>query len=352
MQRITLMALLVLLGLTPSVSGQDKQETQEEKRRRQRIDRRVRTLRTRLKLSQAQIEQVRKILLGTQASTDALKQAEQQKIGLLLTPNQQEKQQAYQKAQQARRERQASYRKNWIARYMGLDLSKLLKALELTSEQEQKLRATIDEANKLGMEKYNALTKGGSSGKGRRRNRWSDPDYVKKWRELLDTGKARARKKIATMLNEQQKRAFEAINKKTDERTRKSRERQASWRNRSKRNSDARKARTPEGRLQARLAAALKALELPDEEAAVLGPLIEQLMRYQRSSARQLKTLRDQLSKLAGGKGDEAALRKKIEALRKSQTESARKLASLRAGLRELLTFDQEAKLIGLDILD
>ena len=96
----------------------------------------------------------------------------------------------------------------------------------------------------------------------------------------------------------------------------------------------------------------MKSLALPAEEAAVLEPLIEKIARHQAAGQRQLARLRSQLGKLSAGSGDTDALRKTVANLRKSQTQLSDKLKSMRVGLRELLTFEQEVKLIAHGILD
>ncbi len=358
-----LITLCALAPLTPAALAQEgdknkekRDSAREQEQRRQRHERRIRTLQRRLGLSEAQIEQLIELYEKTRTDGQALQQVEHQKFKELLTPDQQARQAAHEKRAEESRKRRAEYRKYWMARYMGLDPAKFLRSLSLTAEQEKTLRSVIDETNTAAIEKYNKLNKdarsnGGSSGGGRRGYR-NGKDYIERYRKILDSGKKTARLAISSMLNEEQRRTFEALTQQTDDYVRKSRERQDKGRERSKRRAEERQAQSPEGRLANQVATAMKSLALPAEEAAVLEPLIEKIARHQAAGQRQLARLRSQLGKLSAGSGDTDALRKTVANLRKSQTQLSDKLKSMRVGLRELLTFEQEVKLIAHGILD
>ena len=86
---------------------------------------------------------------------------------------------------------------------------------------------------------------------------------------------------------------------------------------------------------------------------AVLSPLIGKVVRDQLTTRTRVRALRDELRKLAGSRDlDEAALKAKLAELRKLREAARPWLASLRQGLQELLTFEQEAKLVALGILE
>lgn len=341
----TFHVLLALAVVLPPALAQ-----QPARRARSREDWRVRSLKSRLKLSDAQVEQLRGLFDETRKATEQLKKQELDKLKALLTPDQRARQEAYEKQQAQRRERAAEARKLWMARWMGLDRHKYERELGLTPEQAQQVKAAVERANAAGIKQYNALTEGSDPRRSRRN--WSDPRWVARVRALIDTGKKGARVEIGRLLNSEQKDVFAKLNARQDAQTRQSRERQDRWRERRRQQAERRRKLSPEQQLAQRVAAAVAALRLPGEEAAVLGPLIEKVLRYRASSSRKLEAQRARLRKLTEGSGDAAALRKRVAALRKEREAVTARLKTLQEGLRELLTFQQETTLIAHGVLD
>ena len=87
-------------------------------------------------------------------------------------------------------------------------------------------------------------------------------------------------------------------------------------------------------------------LKLPAEEAEILKPKIESILKAQSDNQRKLYELSNEMRKLMGSETDSAALKAKLDAYRAKRTELEAALKKLQEELRELLTYEQEAKLV------
>ncbi len=85
----------------------------------------------------------------------------------------------------------------------------------------------------------------------------------------------------------------------------------------------------------------------------MLEPLIQKVIAQQVTTGRSARTLRDEIRKLVTLETtDEAAIKGKLAELRQLRDTAQSKLKAMQDGLRELLTFEQEAKLVGLGVLN
>ncbi len=97
----------------------------------------------------------------------------------------------------------------------------------------------------------------------------------------------------------------------------------------------------------------LKELRCSEDEAAIIGPRIEKIRAIEAESSSAEANAASDLKEFIGKeKPSDDAIRSKIEELRAKRAESKRRIAEARKELIELLTFEQEARLLIMGILE
>lgn len=97
---------------------------------------------------------------------------------------------------------------------------------------------------------------------------------------------------------------------------------------------------------------ALKALALTEDEAAVVTPLLDTCLETRELLMREGETRRQAFLEKARQTTDAAALTKALEEFRAAREADKATATQAMSQLREVLTVEQEAKLVGLGILD
>ena len=97
---------------------------------------------------------------------------------------------------------------------------------------------------------------------------------------------------------------------------------------------------------------AVKALALGEEEAAVVLPMLDTVLETRELLMREGQERRDAFLKTAREESDPQALAAALEAFRKAKADDKAQLAASQEQLREVLTLEQEAKLVALNVLD
>lgn len=96
----------------------------------------------------------------------------------------------------------------------------------------------------------------------------------------------------------------------------------------------------------------LKQLKLSEEEAAVVGPLVDGLLETQKLLGQAQRERKQAFQKAALESDDEEALAKLLATYRKEQAEDQKTIAKARETFREVLSPGQEAKAVALGLLD
>ncbi len=97
---------------------------------------------------------------------------------------------------------------------------------------------------------------------------------------------------------------------------------------------------------------ALKALALSQEEAAVVTPRLDTVLETRDLTQREAQRAREEFMTKVRETADQAALQKLLADFRTARESGKSQEKAAMDGLRELLTVEQEAKLVGLGILD
>lgn len=97
---------------------------------------------------------------------------------------------------------------------------------------------------------------------------------------------------------------------------------------------------------------ALKALALSQEEAAVVTPRLDTVLETRDLTQREAQRAREEFMTKVRETTDQAALQKLLADYRTARESGKAQEKTAMDGLRELLTVEQEAKLVGLGILD
>lgn len=97
---------------------------------------------------------------------------------------------------------------------------------------------------------------------------------------------------------------------------------------------------------------ALKALALADEEAAVVTPLLDATLTKRETASIDTDTSRRQLQQKLGETTDPEAVTKLVADFRAARQAARAELEAAQEQLREVLTVEQEAKLVGLGVLE
>jgi Spy/CpxP family protein refolding chaperone len=97
---------------------------------------------------------------------------------------------------------------------------------------------------------------------------------------------------------------------------------------------------------------AVKALNLGEEEAAVVLPLLDTVLETRELLMKEGEQRRNDFLKKAREESDPEALAAALEAFRAAKAEDKAQIAAAQEQLREVLTLEQEARLVALNILD
>jgi hypothetical protein len=96
----------------------------------------------------------------------------------------------------------------------------------------------------------------------------------------------------------------------------------------------------------------LKQLKLTEEEAAVVGPLVDGLLETQKLLGQAQRERKKAFQEAALASDDEEALAQLLATYRKEQAEDKKTIAKARETFREVLSPGQEAKAVALGLLD
>lgn len=303
----------------------------------------VKTMAQRLKLSEAQKETLTKLLAEQAAAKEAQTQKDHKAIEATLTPEQVE-----------------AYRKTWNRTALPKDQQRpvydreanalasvglttyALRPLELSASQTEQITKLLKETGKVVLAEQ-AKRQKAQNAQGQQR-RWGSEQYKAFYKHLVAHRDAVLPKIYAVLTPDQKEKLAKQI------------ERRSAW---IKRYTDPKPkpkpgtvTRSAPASPEERAAAAIKPLGLTAEEAAVLQPMVAKLLRFDASAAVRIAALRRAISKLAGAQSvDGDALQAKVKDLRKALADQAATREALEGSLRELVTFEQEAKLIGSGVL-
>lgn len=216
-------------------------------------------------------------------------------------------------------------------RMIGLDTTRFVKPLEMDEEQQKKLDEVLAPAAKRFGEAWAASQK----------SRW---DW-KQWLAFAKNLRSDIVPKIGTLLTEEQREGFEAINKKYEADL-------AKWVAQQERRTGERvtKEEDPAKIAKRLFDRVMKDLDLAAEEAAVIGPMIRALIQHKVIGNRNLAKRRGKMTGESKAKGEDAA-KQAVAAYRKAREAYQTKLTELQTAVRELLTVPQESILIGYDLL-
>jgi hypothetical protein len=96
----------------------------------------------------------------------------------------------------------------------------------------------------------------------------------------------------------------------------------------------------------------LRDLALPEDEAEILKPRIEGILKLQSENRSRFREISDEMRKVMAEGADSTVVKEKIDAWRTEMKKFEETLAAKRSELRELLTYEQEAKLLLYRVLD
>lgn len=222
-------------------------------------------------------------------------------------------------------------RGRWFGRqFGGLPVDQLKEKLGLSDDQVAKLKQIDEESRESFRKQMQELNKDGNF------------DF-QKMRELMPKQMAEMRDKVKAILTPEQEPKFEEWVKEAEQRMR--------------RGPGQGMGRDPESMKKRLMEQAEKELQLsPDEKSAVL-PLIQKVLdagaeaRVNGDKRREEFT---QFVKKVGGadEAQKAEVQKKLEEYRHAREADQQKVKDAQAALREVLTLENEAKLVALGILD
>lgn len=335
--------LTILLLAAVALPGFAQEQSEEEKARQAAEQRAERSMRaySRLDLSDAQKEQLKKILVEDELASSKRRDARRDKVRAILTPDQKESfdQMVNRGGGRDRggRDRGGRGGGGMMGR-MGMGADQLKERLKLTDEQVKKAEEIMGSVREQAMEEFRKMREGGGG-----------MDFGK-MREVFGKIRKDSQAKIEKILTDEQKAEFQKMSKEMDERMAQfGMGRQRGPRGEGGgRERGPRRTANPEDMIKRRVDQAMGALALDGEEAAVIKPLVEKLVSYQVTGANKLRQLRDGIGKLE----EEAAIKGKMAEYTKAREEYRAKVALLSNGLRELVTVQQEAKLFSLRIFD
>ncbi len=208
---------------------------------------------------------------------------------------------------------------------MGIRVDELKEPLGLSDEQATKLEAINEDLQKQMREFMERMRSG------------EMPDRSK-MRETMQKGREDLRAKIQEILTPEQYTKYQALREKRQ------REGRRRWGGMSSRN---RQDLTKRLRKQA-----VDALALGEEAAALVLPLLDTVLETRKLMLEEAKRRRDEFRKKARESSDPDELTRLLKEFRSAAAEDKKQVAAVGDALRELLTLQQEAQLVGLQILN
>ncbi len=213
----------------------------------------------------------------------------------------------------------------------GMMLERLTEELGLSAEQAEQARAFADE---MSAKMREAFQSGDREGMRERMRALSDEMYGK----------------LDAILTPEQREKAKALREQME--TRRGQRGQRGGFGRGERGGFGRRARGERGGARLR-AQALEALALGAEEAAVITPLLDAALQRREAAASEAEAQRRALlEKLAQAQGDDEAAVALLEAFRAERATARAATAQVQDQLREVLTVEQEAKLVALGVLE
>jgi len=333
-----LLGLLALLLMPLGRAFAEEGETPKPPRPERRGDRRpgqekaFRKIAKELGLTEEQMQKIREFKMEEARKLKEFRQEQESKISELLTEEQRTKYKELQEKKRKKmgrdgqgregRDRGGQGRSGQGRRSDPLEmLRRISKELGLSEEQQGQIKELGKQSR---MEMLKIIEGARASG---------DFAGVRKQVEKLQKGLiAKARE----MLTDEQKTKFDAFVKGGREGLRRMMNPKAGRRQRS-----------PEEMMRYRLKEIQKALELLPEEAMIIMPKIEEIVKTQAGKVSAYRDQRRQVEALLKSpEVDEESIDRELALLRKLREEEKNKIEKLQEGLRELLTLKQEAKLV------
>jgi hypothetical protein len=335
-------AVLVLLGLGAVAQGQEEEKKTEELGRREQMT--LRSLGFALGLSNEQKEQLKGILLKASKSTD-------EGINGILTDDQKKKYKDMKSSTQSRRSAWGGRSGRGGGRGGGMmggmmggrggmmggmgdmagTLEEWKKRLNLDEKQSKKIEKIFAEITEEAMAKFMEKLPEAMGSGGR-------PDFRKILKDLkpeIDKMLDRAQKKIAKELREDQLPEFEKIMKEFREKITGFMDGNRSSRRPSRGDSSGR-----------RLDRILRELALPADEAEIIKPKIEAIVKLQSVYQTAFSKVSTDLRKLMKDGAEGVVVKEKLDGIRQARDKYEAELKALQQDLRDLLTYEQEAKLV------
>jgi Spy/CpxP family protein refolding chaperone len=334
--RILLTAVAFLLVLGPATAwAQDGGEAppgpdpKQEKKRQRGAEKMFRKMAEALGLSEEQVQKIRELKMEEMRKMREMREGQDQKIREILSPEQLTKYQELQKKMRKRAGAGAGGRRGadgGRSRSRSRDPLDILKSvgreLGLSEEQMEGVKRIGKEAQQAMLE---AVEKASETG---------DYDGIKSKTEQI---KRQVLEKVRGLLTEEQRAKFESV-------LRGGRE---ALRGGMDRRGGGRRGRNPREMMKFRMQEIQKSLNLLPEEAMIIMPKVEEIIKAQAGLMKKLGDQRKQVEELLRTEGiDEEAILKEVEIFRKLRTDEQTGIEKLQEGLRELLTVRQEVRLV------
>ncbi|MHC5021741.1 MAG: hypothetical protein ACYTGX_16855 [Planctomycetota bacterium] len=316
--RVGVLALGALVAVSGTVSAQDEGEKDESKlstSRKSELDR----MKSRLELSDAQYDKVVKIFEKADAE-----------LKDLLTANQKE---TYN--ERYNRASRGGFGGGGMGGMMGGMAQRMVdgmtEQLDLNEEQKAQVKKIMD-ANMEKVQKVMA--------EARETGDWS------KMREVGTTMRDEGMKQIKEILNDDQKKKFDEMAQNMGGMMG---GRGGFGRRGGDRGGESRRSRGSSA--EWRLRAILRDLNLSEDEKLILEPTIKAVLEAQDAARKAIDEARKALRESSTNTTDEAALKAAIGKVRDAEKGAEKDVDAKRAELRELVTFAQEAVLVGHGVL-
>jgi Spy/CpxP family protein refolding chaperone len=218
-------------------------------------------------------------------------------------------------------------------RMLGGNIDDIKQKLGLTDEQTTQVKAILDEAQAKGRKEFENLGPGGID--------------INAIRGKVDAMRKEVSDKITALLTEEQKPKYVEMEKQVSEQINRFTEMARGFMGgqQHRESPEEKKAKLVDG--------GMKALALPDEEAAAVKPIVDEIAALRIEGGQVLEDARKALrDALANESIDKDTMKAELEKFRKAKADYDKKLGDAMGNLRAVVTFDQEAKLVGLGLLE
>lgn len=301
-------------------AGGDKAESTLSSSRKSELDR----MKSRLDLSDAQFEKVTKIF-----------EKADKELQDLLTANQKEtfKERYDRSSERGGRGGAAGGMGGMMSGMAQRMMDGMTSELDLNDEQKGKVKTIVDD----GIAKLEkAMTEARETGN------WGA------MRELGTTMRDESTKQIREILTDEQKTKFDKLGENMAGGMMGGR---GGFGGRSRGGDSGNSSRGRGGSIEGRLRAILGDLNLSEDEKLILEPTIKAVLEAQGEARKAIDDARTALRKSSTSTSDESALKAAIATVREAETGAEKNVEGRRAELRELVTFAQEAVLVGHGVL-